>query len=349
MIIINDKSYSFESLKQACVSQLSQNDLKEWEITFWEFIAIWFDDKIEEIQIKTSGSTGKPKIISHKKIFMKASASATCKFFKLNKDKIALLCLPIYSIGGVMMIVRSLECGMKLIVQKPSSNPLINIEKNIDFVAMVPMQVQKVIDENLEKLSFVKTVIIGGGKTSLSLEKEIIRNKISAFNTFGMTETISHIALKKIGGTNLYFGLENCFFSVDNDNCLIISAKLLGINNLITNDIVELIDKNSFKWLGRKDNAIETGGIKIIPEIVEQKIAHLFTDIFFISSLPDKILNNKIILIIEGNKKYFIDDFKKILNKFECPKEIFYLKEFKKTKIGKLDRKSSIKKILNRH
>ena len=347
MIIIKDKSYSIESLKKTCALNLWNNSLEDWEISFWMFLSFWFDTSIDEIEIKTSGSTGKPKTISHKKEYMYASALATCKYFRLDKTKMALLCLPLSSIGGVMMLVRSLVSGMNLIIGKPKSNPLKYLNQNIDFIAMVPMQVQKSFDESLSKWSFIKTVIIGGGKVSNSLKNTIIENKINAYSTFGMTETISHIALNKIGKNNIYTGLENCYFSTNSDNCLIISAVHLGVENIHTNDVIDLLDNKSFIWLGRKDNAIETGGIKILPEIVEQKIAHLFTERFFIGSINDKILNNKIVLLIEKESSIKIEDLKEYLNKFECPKEIYSLDKFIETKSGKLDRHSTIRLIKN--
>lgn len=348
MLIIKNKSYSIKSLQKASINNLGKN-FENWEKLFWNFIYAWFDNGKQDISIKTSGSTGKPKIIFHNKKHMKASALATCKYFNLNKNKTALLCLPASSIGGAMMIVRALESRMNLIIEKASSNPLKNLKEEIDFVAMTPMQVQKTIIENAEKWLLIKMLIIGGGKVSNSLTKEIIKHNINAFSTFGMTETISHIALNKIGENKTYTALENCYFSKDDNDCLIISAKHIGIDSLKTNDIVELYDNKNFKWLGRKDNAIETGGIKIIPEIIEQKIAHLFTTRFFISSLPDKLLNNKIILLIENKNEHItFAELKKVLTKYECPKELFLLEKFDETINGKIKRKNTLKQLKTR-
>lgn len=347
MFIIKNNSYELEDLKKICLKPLNKEVLEDWEFNFWYFIKCWFNEGKKTIEIKTSGSTGVPKIISHQKKYMIASAKMTSAYFKLDTSKTALLCLPTTSVGGMMMIVRSLVSGMNLIIQKPSSNPLGNLETKIDFTAMVPLQVQKSLAESCEKWLLVKEVIIGGGKVSAALEKDLVEQKINAFSTFGMTETISHIALKKIGTSTVFKGLSNCYFEVNNNDCLIIHANDIGVENLQTNDIVKLIDSKQFEWLGRFDNAIETGGIKVLPENIESKIGSLIESRFMISSLPDKLLNNKLILLIEGgNTNLEIADLSNFLSKYEIPKEIHFMKQFVETNTGKLSRKLTKEKFI---
>ncbi len=346
MIFINNISYSFESLKRESIKILKNSNLEDWEKSFWQFINDWFNKDLLEIEVKTSGSTGKPKIIKHYKKYMIASAKMTCNYFKLSENKTALLCLPTTSIGGMMMVVRSLVSKMKLIVVKPSSMPLKFLNTKIDFTAMVPFQVQNTIIENIEKWKKIDTLIIGGGRISNSLKDDIVNLKINAFNTFGMTETISHIALKRIGENNYFSALENCFFSQNDNSCLIIHANNLGLTALETNDIVQLINEKQFIWLGRKDLAIETGGIKVIPELIEKKIEHLIKSRFFIASKPDKLLNNKLILLVESKiEKISLENMKRFLAKYENPKEIIYLNRFIETKTGKISRKLTLESI----
>jgi O-succinylbenzoic acid--CoA ligase len=350
VFIIKDITYSVEDLKTACLKPLDKEALEDWEYNFWNFINQWFKASEESIEIKTSGSTGVPKKISHRKEYMIASAQMTCDFFKLNKTKTALLCITITSVGGMMMIVRSLVSGMNLIIQKPSSNPLFNLNQKIDFVAMVPLQVQKSLAESKTKWSLVKEVIIGGGKVSDSLEKILIQNNITAYNTFGMTETISHVALKKMGSNQIFKGLKSCSFTVNENNCLIINAPLIGVKNLQTNDIVNRIDSTQFDWLGRMDNAIETGGIKVLPEKLEEKIAHLISTRFFLSSVSDKLLNNKLILLIEGVQTDFsLLDLNEYLSKYERPKAVYFLESFNETNSGKFSRKLTMEKFINKN
>ncbi len=348
MFTIKNISYTIEDLKKSYLIALNKDVLEDWEYSFWCFIKQWFDETQEIIKIKTSGSTGTPKTISHRKEYMLASAKMTCNFFKLNNTKTALLCLPTSSVGGLMMIVRSLVSGMNLIIQKPSSNPLIDLNQKIDFIAMVPLQVQKSIAESSAKWSLVKEVIIGGGKVADSLEKSLLKNDIKAYNTFGMTETISHVALKRIGPGPIFKALTGCSFTVNKNNCLIINAPSIGLRNLLTNDVVNRVDSTKFEWLGRLDNAIETGGIKVLPEKLEEKITHLMSTRFFISSVPDKLLNNKLVLLIEGKEIDFssskLNDF---LSLYERPKEIHFIHAFEDSKTGKFSRKLTREKFIN--
>ena len=346
MIVINNKSYSIEFLKSQSCIEILRYDKEDWQWSIYNFLVFWFDDSQTVFELKTSGSTGIPKVIKLKKKYITASAKATCHYFNLDETKSALLCLPVKSVGGMMMLARALVSEMKLTIVKPSSNPLKNIDENIDFLAMVPFQVQSTFDKNIDVWKKVDTVIIGGGSVSYALKKDIEKLKLNAFITFGMTETISHIALNKIGENQLYTALENCTFSITKENCLVIKATHLGIEKLETNDIVELVNEKQFIWLGRKDNVIETGGVKILAEIIEDKIAALFDSRFFVSSLPDRLLNNKIILIVEGNCDLTIDCLKPFLDKYECPKEIYSLEKFVNLPSGKLSRKQTLQKII---
>ncbi len=313
------------------------------------FIEIWQNDSLE-IATRTSGSTsGSPKTISILKKHMIASAKMTGEFLGLSKNQNALLSLPISSIGGKMMVVRAMVLDLNLIVVKPSKKPLKDINDKIHFAAMTPMQVQNSFHYTKEKFNKIETLIIGGAPLPQKLEQEIISTPVQIFQTFGMTETISHIAMRNISERNMmYEALPNIHFSIQ-DSQLIVHARHLGIKSLQTNDIVKLIGDSKFIWFGRKDSIINSGGIKISPEDIASKIDKLISKSFFSTGIFDKELGEKHVLFIESKESdlYTKDDFSKFLSKYEVPKEIYYLTNFSYTHSGKIDQIATKKRRLN--
>mgnify|MGYP001161481629 FL=1 len=302
------------------------------------FISAWFSLE-ESFTLSTSGSTGKPKSIFIKKEWMKYSVELTRKTFGLERGHSALLCLPINYIAGKMMLVRSLQIGLDLTIVKPSLNPLKNIERSFDFIAMIPAQ----LENSLSKISKTNTVIVGGGRVGNPLLEKIKLIPTRIYETYGMTETLTHVAIKRINGMNkteIFSALNGITFEKDDRDCLIINAKNINPNPIITNDMVELITKTTFKWIGRFDNIINSGGIKISPEVIEKKMSKIIKNRrFFIAALKDRHLGEKVILVIEGNKINisYID-----LDKFEKPKEIYFLPKFKESVSGKILRKQTL-------
>jgi len=305
-----------------------------------EFIEEW-NAPAEFLVVKTSGSTGQPKEVKLLKKHMIASAQATGDFLGLKKGNSALLCLSVDTIGGRMMIVRSLVLGLELVVSDVSSSPLHNIEDHIDFCAMVPMQVQNSLNEHTDRLSKIDKLIIGGGPVSTGLIDQLQEIPTEAFHTFGMTETISHIAMK-----SLNHPLENefrCLPNVQiesNNGALVISAPNIGVSQLETNDEVEITSNNRFKWLGRSDFVINSGGVKLHPEEIEAKLSDLITQPFFVFGEKDDFWGEKLILLIENRNELNItkNDLSKVVSKFAIPKEIRYIAEFTYTKSGKINR-----------
>lgn len=298
----------------------------------------------ESFVVNTSGSTGDPKPITVLNKFALASAQKTLEFFELKKGSSALLCLSPSTIAGKMMIIRAIVGELKLIVVDVNSDPLESLEEDekLDFAAMVPLQVQKSLDSNRNKLKNISNLIIGGAPISNSLEKKIISEEINAFQTFGMTETISHIALRKIEVENkLYKALPNTEFKLGQDHNLIINAPDIGVHNLETNDIVDLPNGKQFKWIGRKDRVINSGGIKISPELLELKINSKHP--FFITSVEDEKLGQRVVLCVEGD---VLDESSlAVLAKYERPKEIYFFKTFQYTASDKIDRISTMKML----
>ena len=306
-----------------------------------QFISEWYSTNIE-MDLKTSGSTGKPKSISVKKDWMQNSAELTRKTFGLKKGDSALLCMPMKYVAGKMMVVRALELGLDLKVVEPSSNPLKNMDEIIDFAAMVPFQ----LENSLNDLDQVKTLIVGGGQVSPKLVEKLQIESTQVYETYGMTETLTHVAIKPLNGPNisdLFRALDGIHFEKDDRGCLAIHASALNPVPIVTNDLVELIDENSFRWLGRFDNVINSGGIKIIPEVVEAKLLSIIpNNRFFINGESDESLGEKVVLVVEGNVIEISFDS---LEKFEKPKEIYFISEFLETESGKIRRGETLKII----
>lgn len=296
-----------------------------------------------KISVQTSGSTGEPKRYNVKKVRFIRSAERTCDFFNLKPGQKAFLCISPRYIGGKMMIVRSLLKNLELHLGNLSAFPF-HQKKVFDFAAFVPLQIQRIMDTDPDYLKQIRNIIIGGGALSPPLEKALVENKIHAFVTFGMTETLSHIALRKVGERN-YKVLRGIGISKDSNGRLVIKdPELTGMNELITNDLVEIISDDEFIWLGRIDNLINSGGVKLFPEQIESKLATLIKTSFFIDKAKDPNLGEKIILIVEGKERPIVD-LDKLLDRYEVPKNIYFLDEFIYTSTQKINRLKTLEKL----
>ena len=308
-----------------------------------QFISEWLNGE-EELILQTSGSTGKPKSISMKKEWMKNSAQLTENTFGLKKGDSALLCMSIKYVAGKMMVVRALELALDLKVVEPSSSPLKDIDDQIDFAAMVPLQ----LENSSNDLDKVKTLIVGGGSVNRSLVEKLQNVSPQVFETYGMTETLTNVAIKPLNGLNksdLFQALDRIHFKINERDCLVINAPMLSPESIVTNDIIELINDISFRWLGRFDNVINSGGVKVIPEVVEAKLASFILDRrYFISGVPDKSLGEKVVLLVEGNETELSFQH---LEKYERPKEIYFIPKFVETKSGKVNQQETINSRLN--
>lgn len=307
---------------------------------YW-FLQEWFSDA-ETLIVQTSGSTGVPKLISIKKELMQNSAKATGAFFDLGAGTKALCCLSINYIAGKMMVIRALTLGWELDVSEPVSNPLENTFKEYEFCAMVPMQVQA----SLLKLHLVKKLLIGGGVVSQNLQESLQDLSTECFVSYGMTETVSHIAIKKLNHVkselnNHYILLPNISISKDKRDCLVIDAPLLSEEKVITNDVVKIISDNEFEWLGRVDHVINSGGIKLHPEEIEKELSKIIAERFFVTGIPDEILGEKLILIVEGEDRVY--DFSSLaLSKYQTPKQTYFVEQFVETETKKIQRKKTL-------
>lgn len=310
---------------------------EDFEKPVGDFLLDWFDSK-DYIEMQTSGTTGAPKIITVSKQAMVQSALATGDFFELQPGNSALHCLPVKFVAGKMMLVRAMILGLDLEFVAPSSHPLRHNEIEYDFVAMVPLQAQNSIPE----LKKVRKMIVGGAAVNKTLEKQLLKLPTHVFETYGMTETITHIAARKLG-EKAFTVLPGVTISYDDRNCLVIHAPRISDEVITTNDIVELVNENQFVFLGRMDNVINSGGIKLIPEQIEEKLSNKITQRFFIASKPDPELGEKVVLVMEGNQEDLPSDLYNELDKYEKPKEVIFIPKFKETNSGKVMRKETLK------
>jgi O-succinylbenzoic acid--CoA ligase len=308
------------------------------------FLVLW-NDASSLIQVQTSGSTGTPKTLNIPKSWMEESARRTLSQLGIPYGSKALLCISPFHIGGMMMIVRSIVHRMKLTVLPPSSMPL--TEESFDFTAMVPLQVQTLLKEqkDLEKYG---TLIIGGAPISHSLEADLQKRKHPVFATFGMTETVSNIALRRLNGydTDAYFHCHpGISVSQEHDGRLKIRIPYMDDLELVTNDLVEVINESTFLWKGRADGVINSGAVKLIPELIESKLSKVIPNEFFISSKADESLGQSLILVLESPeiKASLIKDLQQVLSSYERPKAIYICDEFERTATGKILKAASLK------
>lgn len=309
---------------------------QEYEQSVGDFLLDWFDNK-SYMDMNSSGTTGVPKLIRVEKQAMLNSAIATGDFFGLEPGDKVLNCLPTAYISGKMMFIRAFILGLDMKFVAPSSHPLDYIDEEFDFCAMVPLQAKN----SLKKLKKIKTLIVGGAKVHKALEQELLKLRIKVYETFSMTETITHIAAKRIG-EKAFTVLPNVTVAVDERQCLVIEAKNISEHLINTNDIVNLISDTQFVWIGRIDNIINSGGIKLSPEKIEEKLSTLIPRRYFVHGVPDLVLGEKLVLYIEGEPMTIDESVFSVLDKYEKPKDIVFIPAFKQTATGKIKRKESL-------
>ncbi|SFU46265.1 O-succinylbenzoic acid--CoA ligase [Pustulibacterium marinum] len=337
---LNGYHFTREQLNDVAYTFIKEG--KPSEVSVGNFLLDWLDDS-EYVTVKTSGSTGKPKSIQIEKNKMVNSAIATANHFKLEVGDRALHCLSADYIAGKMMLVRALILGLEIDIVPPDRYPLMYNEKEYDFCAMVPMQVQSSLDE----LNRVKKLIVGGAQMKPSLKSELQKVSTYVYETYGMTETITHIAARKVnkfkkGKENPYFkALPGVTLKTDERGCLVIHAPQISDEEVVTNDVVNIITHKKFEWLGRIDNTINSGGIKLFPERVEAKL-NTITKPFFVTGIPDETLGEKLVVVVEGKAELAQDVKEQVaaadLERYEVPKDVVMLPKFIRTANDKIQR-----------
>ena len=334
---LNGLSYQFDDLYELAVDFEKSQTLHEIEIG--KFLIEWLNNN-NYISVPTSGSTGVPKKINILKAHTVNSAIATGTFFELPSETRALLCLPASYIAGKMMLVRAIILGWDLYIKAPEKDAITQYDRDYDFVAMVPYQVHY----SLKSLNKIKKLIIGGGAISVDLNDQLQHVDTEVFATYGMTETITHIAVRRINGlakSDYYNALPNVKFSLDKRDCLVIEASEVSDDKVVTNDLVKIISPSSFQYFGRIDNVVNSGGVKLFPEQIEAKLAKFIDVQFIIASEKNQTLGEQLILILEEDSSELIPDIKtafSTLSNYERPKKVYSFSKFPFTETGKIKR-----------
>ena len=341
-IILKDKLFSVEDLLPFCEHKLKRAKLPEWEEEIYQFLIEFLNEK-DYIEQLSSGTTGSQKKIKLSKKAMIESARNTVTRLNLKWTDKALLCLPVEYIAGKMMIVRAFVAGLNLFWEEPSSMPSLSKYGTIDFCAMVPLQVYNSFS-NYEFFKNIRNLIIGGAELRsevLAMFRDVFNN---TYESYGMAETCSHIALRKINGENpdKYFEtLPGITIAVDRRGCLVVNASYLE-SEVVTNDVVELVDEKHFIWKGRIDNLINTGGIKVKPEELEANISKIIDIECAVVGIPDEKLGQKIVLIAESDnpldEEKLLINLKENLQEYQVPREIVIVEELPRTNSFKIDR-----------
>lgn len=344
-LTINGIRLSGEEIIQYCQSS---------EEVFMQQIGIFVKEWLGEsplVEVRTSGSTGIPKLIWVEKVKMLESANMTARYFRFQEGDTALLALPVSYIAGKMMVIRAFYSGLHLVCIPPSGNPIAGIDEteNIDFAPFTPMQLEAVTDAPQ-----IRRILLGGAPLDPMLEQKLQSFTSEVYHGFGMTETLSHIALRKVNGvgkSESYRALEGVTFDTDENNCLIIDAPFLE-EEIITRDVVELLSDTSFIWKGRIDYVINSGGIKIFPEELEKALSFL-TRRFFFAGMPDERFGERVCLFIEGeaysDERMIVlhDQLNRALDKYSRPRDIYFIPSFQETGSGKINRMANREIVLS--
>ena len=351
---LDGRSYDRDGLLDLCATG-SDHSMPEWKREILEFIQLFLDSSGSEITQYTSGTTGDPGKHLLRRDSMRRSARKTLDYFRLLPGDKALMCLPIRYIAGKMMVVRALVGGLDLILTEPSSRPLRELSQSVSFAALVPLQVHESLKHG-DNLSRISNLIVGGGEMGHSSKKVLeCLSQTAVFESFGMTETYTHFALRRINGETPDMGfrlLKGASIRLDHRNCLVVHVEGVTQNPVTTNDLVEIDPSGSgFKWLGRYDHVINTGGIKVIPELLEEQIRRSLGFDCLLLAEPDERLGSRLILVAESSQadpplEEWLGSLKSFLSPYELPKRIVTLKEIPRNLSMKMDRRATQKIVL---
>ena len=341
-------------LKHSELKSWSQSNLdsslSDWIVKIHSFLRDWFSDN-SQIKLQTSGTVAEKTYFLREKKYLSFSAEESLGILNIHNKAKTLLCLPAHYIAAQLMLVRALIGNLHLHCIAPDTNPLIKCKNKFDFAAMVPYQLYNA----LENIKNIRCLLIGGGFLSHSIKKKIQTSESIVYETFGMAETLTHIALRRITGKpeKFFSPLPSVQIMQDDKDCLMVKSSQRGLKNyLTTKDIVKIYKNGSFEWLGREDFVIETGSIKICPETLEKKIhSHLpLLKDFFISALPHPKLGSELIMLIEGESNQdLLEKIRKNLSAklefYEIPKKFFFVESFSRSAQMKILRKKTLQKV----
>jgi len=323
-----------------------------------QFIQDWAKGQ-DSFIFKSSGSTGLAKEIEICRDQILSSVLQTKNYLELKSTDKVLVCLGPEYVATKMMIARCLASNLDIILVEPCSNPLAVIDKRMvmDFASFVPLQMESILkSEHSGRIGAIRNILIGGAPTSNALNEKLRRFNNNIYHTYGMTETVSHIGLRKLSqqSKSEYFKcLDEIKLRTNSEGCLVINGGVTNHLDVITNDVVEMKNDREFRWLGRKDNLINSGGVKIIPEQLEKTIKALLDQMkisrdFFLYGIKDELLGQKLVLVLEGSKldtsaeKTLCKNIGEKLIKYHIPKKVIYINKFIRTTSGKVKRSGTI-------
>ena len=363
-LIVNNRVFTFSQLTDG-IAEVELSSLSAYERSTLDCCRRWLTGQ-QQFVLPTSGSTGQPKAIVIDRAQLAASARLTGKALGLKAGDRALVCVSTEYVAGLMMLVRGFELGLALTINAPSRNPLALLppESRFDFTAMAPLQLQEILNATPEKkaiLDRMRAIIIGGAPVSEALQAQVGAIEAPLFHTYGMTETVSHIALRRLNGpqaSDWFQPLEGVTLGLDRRGCLTVASVLTRRQTLVTNDRVELRPDGSFRWLGRLDNVINSGGVKVQAEQVETAVGRLFQDYrngllarrrFFVAPQEDPALGQAVTLVMEGTPLAPALQFdirqklrqQGLLTKYEIPRYFQFKAKFVETPTGKIDRRAN--------
>lgn len=361
-LTLSNQQFSYQDI---CSSSYDVQSLDTYTQSTLAFCTAWLNQK-QDFIIHTSGSTGTPKPIKLTRTQMQASAHMTGKALQLSAGQQALICLNTQYIAGLMMLVRGFELALQMTIIPPSANPLGFWENqhhplpDTDFTALVPLQIQALLSTPQGKnwLNATKTIIVGGAAVNYALAQQIKTLKPAVYLTYGMTETVTHIALRRLSAppSDVYQVLPQVEVRQDKRQCLEIKAPVTMDQWIATNDLVQLVGTGQFQWLGRVDRVINSGGVKVQAEVVEKALDKVLAQQgihcrFFVAGLPDQSLGEKVVAILENEallphiQAQILEAAKKLLKKYEVPKQLHFMPVFAETPSAKTDRLQTLKRL----
>ncbi len=329
----------------------------------YDFAKAWLDGQ-ETFTVTTSGSTGTPKEITLSRTQMAVSARMTGQFLQLTEGTRALICLNVNYIAGMMMLVRGLDLGWRMTIVSPSSNPLLKVPQAsiFDFVALVPMQLTAILqnEETVGRVGDLGKILLGGAPVSEILLREIQDIERPVYQSYGMTETVSHVALRRLNDDTQredYQVLPGIEFDVDARACLNLRGAVTNHEPVQTNDLVEITSPNTFRWLGRADSVINSGGVKISLDKIDKVVGEVLQEMgvateYFCWHEPDEKLGQKLVVFLEGKStvlrpKELVEKISARVKRYESPKAVYFAKQFIKTPTAKIDKIATAQQHLN--
>ena len=360
-LLLNGREFSYAAIQQ----YPAQFDVpvNGYEAKLLDFVRQWLNGT-QEFSLTTSGSTGSPQPITLRRRQLEASARRTGDFFDLGPGDRALVCLNCEYIGGLMMLVRGLERNMYLTIVEPHADPFAYVaaEAEFDFAAFVPLQLKAVLAAgHAPRLNRMKSLLVGGAPADATLQQELRPLTVPVLLTYGMTETCSHVALRRLNGPEAsphYRVLSGIAAAQDERGCLTLRGDVTDDQLIVTNDQVNLLDAHTFEWLGRADFVINSGGVKVPAEKVELVLDVALAEIgesrrCFVAGQPDERLGQAVTAFIEGPplsapvEQQLLGLLAERLGRYEQPRQLRYVPAFQTTATGKLDRPGTLRSLLD--